>query len=257
MRERTLELKKTRSAIKGTGKKSHRRPTTRNKKIATIHKKKIHRISIEEMEEMADSELVQLIKEGNENAFGIIVKRYESKAFSLAIGLTKNQEDAEEVLQDVFLTVHRKIDSFLGKSAFSSWLYRITVNAAFMKLRKNKQEKSSPVEEITPAMESEWREVSHNVVPTAEDEACEYELKEILADAIAKLPDDYRAVFILRDVDGLSNKEVGEILNLTTPAVKSRLHRARIMLRKKLSRYYRDYTNKTDVCSLGHSAYTS
>lgn len=204
------------------------------------------------LDELSDKELVEKFKKGSVEAFDILVRRYESKAFNLAMSFTRNQEDAEEVLQDVFVTVYRKIDGFQGKSAFSSWLYRITVNASFMKLRKNKQDKSMAVEEITPAMESAWMEKDARSTRSCEDNAANDELKSMLSKAINKLPDEYRAVFILRDVDGLSNKETGEILDLTVPAVKSRLHRARLMLRKKLQRYYDDYVNPTQILGIGH-----
>ena len=202
-------------------------------------------------DEPTDLELVEEFRAGSVDAFDQLIKRYEAKAFNLAMSFTRNQEDAEEVLQDVFVTVYRKINGFQGKSAFSSWLYRITVNASFMKLRKNKQEKSIPVEEITPAMEKHWIERDNRSVPSCEAIATNEELKEQLSSSINRLPEEYRAVFILRDIDGLSNKETGEILKLSIPAVKSRLHRARLMLRKKLQRYYEDYRSSTQILGIG------
>jgi RNA polymerase sigma-70 factor (ECF subfamily) len=197
--------------------------------------------------EPSDLDLIKLIKNGSEEAFDIIVKKYETKVFSLAISFTRNREDAEEVLQDVFVTLFKKVGSFQGKSAFSSWLYRITVNAAFMRIRKNRQEKSTPVEDITPAMEVESAEHDKPHFPSSETITLNEELKSTLHGAIARLPDEYRNVFILRDVDGLSNKETGRILKLSTPAVKSRLHRARGMLRKKLNRYYEEYSSPDKI----------
>lgn len=201
----------------------------------------------------SDKELVELIKEGDQEAFRIVVERYESKAFNLAMSLTRNVEDAEEVIQDVFVTVYRKISGFEGKSAFSSWLYRITVNAAFMKLRKRKQNKSIPVENITPGMEKNWLEKNESLALRTDSLAVTNELREIIQVAVEKLPEEYRSVFVLRDVDGLSNKEVGEILDISIPAVKSRLHRARLMLRKKLQRFYADYTSETQIHGTGPS----
>ncbi|MDZ4784757.1 MAG: sigma-70 family RNA polymerase sigma factor [bacterium] len=200
--------------------------------------------------EVTDLELVEQIKKGSEDAFDTIVNKYESKLFNLAMSFTRNQEDAEEVIQDVFVTLFRKIGSFQGKSAFSSWLYRITVNAAFMRLRKNRQEKSTPVEDITPAMEMENGELDKNSFPSSETITLNDELKTILYGAVSRLPDEYRNVFILRDVDGLSNKETGKILTLSIPAVKSRLHRARLMLRKKLQRYYDEYSNPSKIVGI-------
>jgi RNA polymerase sigma-70 factor (ECF subfamily) len=196
---------------------------------------------------ISDVGLVDLFKGGEISAFEEIISRYEAKVMNLALRFTRNQEDAEEVMQDVFTTVYRKIDGFRGQSAFSSWLYRIVVNAAFMKLRKKKQSQTVSMEDLAPAVkqycmerESVTNTHSYNITVTRE-------LQEVLQRAIDKLPDQYRAVFVLRDVDGLSNQETGEILDLSIPAVKSRLHRSRIMLRKRLQRYYEDFTGNKAV----------
>lgn len=190
----------------------------------------------------SDMELIEQFQKGSEAAFEEIVRRYETKAYNLAMRLTRNQEDAEEVLQDVFVTVYRKVAGFEGKSKFSSWLYRITVNAAFMKLRKRRQDQSIALEDVMSNL--------HNITTLAPQStyslpcdslAVSNEVRVALEGAIGKLPGDYRAVFILRDIDGLSNKEVGDILDLSIPAVKSRLHRSRLMLRKRLRRFYQDY----------------
>jgi RNA polymerase sigma-70 factor (ECF subfamily) len=159
--------------------------------------------------------------------------------FSLATRLTRNQEDAEEVLQDVFVTVHRKIAGFEGKSSFSSWLYRVTVNAAFMKLRKRRQDPAVPLEDVAqqPIQISALKSPESAYV---DSQTIRNEMLEALEVAIRKLPDDYRPVFVLRDVDGLTSREVGRILNLTIPAVKSRLHRSRLMLRRRLSRFFEE-----------------
>jgi RNA polymerase sigma-70 factor (ECF subfamily) len=185
----------------------------------------------------SDLDLIVEFRDGNQGSFEELLSRYSSKVFSLASRLTRNPEDAEEVLQDVFVTVHRKIESFEGKSSFSSWLYRITVNAAFMKLRKRRQDQSLSLEDIVqqphsiPALKSP--ESSY-----VDAQSIRNEMLEALETAIKRLPDDYRPVFILRDVDGLTSREVGKILDLTVPAVKSRLHRSRLMLRRRLNRFF-------------------
>jgi RNA polymerase sigma-70 factor (ECF subfamily) len=184
-----------------------------------------------------DQELIADFQKGDQQSFEELLSRYSNKVFSLASRLTRNTEDAEEVLQDVFVTVHRKIAGFEGKSSFSSWLYRVTVNAAFMKLRKRKQDQTVPLEEIVqqthvvPALKSP----EHAYV---DSQTIRNEMLEALETAIRKLPDDYRPVFILRDVDGLTSREVSRILDLTVPAVKSRLHRSRLMLRRRLNRFF-------------------
>jgi RNA polymerase sigma-70 factor (ECF subfamily) len=153
----------------------------------------------------------------------------------------KNQEDAEEVLQDVFTTLYRKLHAFEGKSAFSSWLYRIVVNASFMKLRKKRQTPTSHLEDLSPLVQTTVLEREEMMPEKTDTFTVSREIRESLQQAIGKLPDEYRSVFVLRDVDGLSNQEVGEILSLTVPAVKSRLHRSRLMLRKKLVRFYEEF----------------
>jgi RNA polymerase sigma-70 factor (ECF subfamily) len=190
---------------------------------------------------VTDVMLLEQFRGGMMEAFEELVIRYESKVFNLAMRFTRNQEDAEEVLQDVFTTVFRKAAGFEGKSAFSSWLYRIVVNASFMKLRKRKQSPAVSIEDLPGGLrETILEPVDGQQTPTdlgAESK----QLREAMSGAIDRLPGQYRAVFVLRDVDGLSNQEVGEILGLTVPAVKSRLHRSRLMLRRKLLRYYEEY----------------
>jgi RNA polymerase sigma-70 factor (ECF subfamily) len=201
------------------------------------------------MQNVSDLELVAKIKCGDDLAFQEIMSRYTQKVYNLAMRLTRNVEDTEEVLQDVFVTVYKKINSFEGKSQFSSWLYRVTANTAFMKLRRRKNTESVSFEEVSG-------DVKENLVGQAPDEtsidymSTKHELRSLLESSIQRLPSEYRNIFILRDVDGLSNEEVGEMLSLTVPAVKSRLHRARLILRKRLARYYEDYS-RSEVISFG------
>lgn len=200
---------------------------------------------------LEDNELIERFSKGCEISFEEVVKRYQTKVHNLAMRLTRNEEDAEEVLQDVFVTVYRKIESFEGKAKFSSWLYRITVNAAFMKLRKKKQDHSVSLEDLAPSVQNQAREQGSLFLASSDSVAINREVRDALEGAISRLPDDYRAVFVLRDVDGLSNKEVSDILGLSIPAVKSRLHRSRLMLRKKLKRFYEDYSDDVKVVSYG------
>jgi RNA polymerase sigma-70 factor, ECF subfamily len=193
---------------------------------------------------ITDTQLVAQFKRGSNDAFEEIVSRYESKVFNLAMRFTRNQEDAEEVLQDVFTTIYKKIDGFQGKSAFSSWLYRIVVNAAFMKLRKRKQNQTVFLEDLSPVVKQHCLDREALFAIRSDSFAHHREMRDMLTNAINRLPEQYRAVFVLRDVDGMSNQEVGEILSLSIPAVKSRLHRSRLMLRKRLTRYYEDFTGQ-------------
>ena len=193
------------------------------------------------VDQLTDELLVQKFMKGCEESFAEIILRYETKVHNLSMRLTRNQEDAEEVLQDVFITVYRKIASFEGKAKFSSWLYRITVNAAFMKLRKKKQDRTVSIEDMLPTIENQTSTKEYGFGSQSDSLTMNNQIREALENAIGRLPDEYRAVFVLRDVDGLSNKEVGDILNLSIPAVKSRLHRSRIMLRRKLKKFYEDF----------------
>jgi RNA polymerase sigma-70 factor (ECF subfamily) len=188
----------------------------------------------------SDLQLIREFSRGNQASFEELIKRYSAKVYSLASRFTRNQEDTEEVVQDVFVTVHRKVKNFEGKSAFSSWLYRITVNAALMKLRKKRQDQATPIEDALPQIQN-MMAAQATRPPEGEHAALRAQLVVVLDEAIRSLPDEYRPVFILRDVDGLTSKEVSKILELTVPSVKSRLHRSRLILRERLARFYKEY----------------
>ncbi len=194
-------------------------------------------------ERSVDLQLVQGMREGDEVAFTEIVGRYTQKVHNLAFRISRNEEDTEEIVQDVFITVYNKIDKFEGKAAFSSWLYRITANTAFMKLRKRKHHLSVSFEEAVESCgETSIVEVSEPPFP-----GTRRELRDVLEHALNLLPAEYRAIFVLRDVDGLSNQDVSGILGITVPAVKSRLHRSRLMLRRRLQRFFSDYTSESRI----------
>jgi len=188
----------------------------------------------------SDSELLRRFQSGCTRSYEDLIQRYHNKVYALAYRLTRDADDAEEVLQDVFVTVYRKIAGFEGKSSFSSWLYRITVNAGLMKLRKKRQERSVGLEDLIPDFHNSalLKGAAHREADAVLQRA---ELSAALEEAIRRLPDEYRPVFVLRDVDGLTSKEVGKILDLSVPAVKSRLHRSRLMLRRRLLSFYREY----------------
>jgi len=187
-----------------------------------------------------EQELIKQLRAQNETALGAFMAAYETRVFGLALRLTGNRQDAEEVLQDVFLTVFRKIDSFRGDSKLSSWLYRITTNAALMKLRKRPRVKEIPLaEELGPAMTDEGM-IAEPVADWSRlpnDELDRKELGRRIEQAMNLLPADYRSVVVLRDVEGLSAQEACDILSLSEAALKSRLHRGRLFLRKQLADY--------------------
>jgi RNA polymerase sigma-70 factor (ECF subfamily) len=192
----------------------------------------------------SDTELVQGVTIREESCFEELLERYSSKVLNLALRITRNQEDAEEILQDVFITVFTKVVSFEHKSQFSSWLYRVTMNASFMKLRSRNRRRSVSLEEVEPDVRQNW--VGNRTEMYDVDlMSSRHELRDAIEAAIDRLPEDYRAIFILRDVDGLSNEAVGRVLQLSVPAVKSRLHRSRILMRQHLKKYYESYRNQT------------
>jgi RNA polymerase sigma-70 factor, ECF subfamily len=186
-----------------------------------------------------EDELVRRLRARDDGAVETLIGRYEAKVFGLALRLTGNRPDAEEVLQDVFWTVVDRIESFRGDAKLSSWMYRITTNAALMKLRKRSGRRELPLEELGPAMSPEG-EIAERVVDWTRRPGQELERKELgerLAAALDELPAEYRAVVVVRDVEGMPAAEACEVLDLSLPALKSRLHRARLFLRKRLAEY--------------------
>jgi len=180
-----------------------------------------------------DKDLVHLFQAGNIPAYEDLISRYTEKVYRLAFRITRNSEDAEEILQDVCISVFQKINSFEGKSAFSSWLYRITANASLMKLRQRKKHSSLELDEKILTEQDNWT-YQRSDTCDVEYMSIRHELRIRLKKAIQSLPEDYKAIFMLRDVDGLSNIEIAELLNLSVAAVKSRLHRSRLLLRQEL-----------------------
>jgi RNA polymerase sigma-70 factor (ECF subfamily) len=180
-----------------------------------------------------DLPLVERVKAGDHAAFTELVRRYEGKVYQLAIRLTSNEMDAMDVIQDVFLSVYQKIHTFRGHAAFSSWLYRITANAAFARLNQRKRAAAVSIDDVLPAVEQSPAGESPSEWSMKPDEVLfNHETRAALEQAIDSLPEDFRTVVILRDVQSLSNEEVAEVLDLSIPAVKSRLHRARLQLRR-------------------------
>ena len=190
----------------------------------------------------SDAELVQWVTSREENCFEELLERYSSKVLNLALRITRNQEDAEEILQDVFITVFTKVVGFEHKAQFSSWLYRVTMNTSFMKLRSRNRLRAISLEDIEPTVRQNWVGTRTEMFDV-DFMSSRHELRDAIEAAIDKLPEDYRAIFILRDVDGMSNESVSKVLRLSVPAVKSRLHRSRILMRQQLRKYYEGYRN--------------
>lgn len=186
-----------------------------------------------------DSALVVRTQKGDVAAFNELVGKYERKVFRLARNITNNQEDAEDVLQETFLKAYTKIGGFQGNSKFYTWLVRIAVNESLMKLRKRKSDKTVSMDEgIDTGEEVMVREIAV-WDDDPEQRYTQEEIREILKDAVESLRPAFRTVFVLRDIEELSTEETANILGLSIPAVKSRLLRARLQLREKLTRFFR------------------
>lgn len=187
-----------------------------------------------------DAALLEGLRRGDAAAPELLLDTYGDRVYRLAIRITGNEQDAEEVAQDALWTAARKIDTFKGESAFGSWVYRITANTAYQKLRGRRGRRNEVLwDDLKPAFD----EHRQHVEPVAdwsgkvEEPALQTELRTVLTTAINDLPADYRTAFLMHDVEGLSNPEIAETLQLSLPAVKSRVHRSRLFLRERLSRY--------------------
>ena len=190
---------------------------------------------------VTEEDLVEQLRTGGTSALEILMDRFASRVYRLARGITGNEADAEEVVQDVFLTIFRKIHTFEGRSALGSWIYRIATNAALIKRRGRQEDREVPLDLPFPAflpdghragdpafLKADWSQ-------TPEADLLSKETREFLHRAIANLPAPYRVVVVLRDVQGLSNEEVAEVVGESVACVKSRLHRARMVLREHLT----------------------
>jgi len=195
--------------------------------------------------ELPDVDLVRLAQEGDTRAFDELVVRYRDKVYRLSFKILRHEDDAAEALQDAFLSAFRGLKNFKAESTFSTWLYRVATNASLMKYRKRRddhvslEQSQSYQTDAEPLAIPDWSQQPL-------EELLDTETREIMEEGLRKLPEDLRTVFILRDEEGHSNAEVAEILDLSVAAVKSRLHRARIVLRDRLDRYFKDRINRKD-----------
>ncbi len=192
-----------------------------------------------QLEPHPDVALVARVREGDVSAYDLLVRKYERQLFRIAQHITQNREDAEDVMQDAFLKAYEKLEQFQGNSKFYTWLVRIAVNESLMRLRKRRTGKMVSIDEDIETDEGSVPRDLADWAPDPEQNYNQAELAEILRKTIQGLPQGFRIVFVLRDVEGLSTEETAETLGLSIPAVKSRLLRARLQLRERLSRYFR------------------
>ena len=195
-----------------------------------------------ENEQHPDVALVERVREGDVSAYDTLVRKYERQLFRIAQHITQNREDAEDVMQDAFLKAYEKLDQFQGNSKFYTWLVRIAVNESLMRLRKRRTGKIVSIDEDLETDEGTVPRDLADWTPDPEQNYSQAELAKILRRTIQGLPQGFRVVFVLRDVDGLSTEETADTLGLSIPAVKSRLLRARLQLRERLAHYFRRKT---------------
>ena len=183
---------------------------------------------------MNESDVIKKAKKGDRQAIVNLVSDYSDRIYNLALRILRNNEDAEDVLQETFLTVLEKLDTFDGRSNFFTWIYRIATNASLMKLRKKRR----IFTELPHDIDMERWYTDKVFVDWSQDPSVNIqneEVKQVINQAINELPDIYRTVFVLRDIEQLSIKETSKILDITEENVKIRLRRARLFLRDKIS----------------------
>ena len=189
--------------------------------------------------ELTDEQLVQLYQGGKHEVFEEILERYESRIYNFGFKMCRHAEDAKDLLQDTFLTVFRYLDSFRGETRFRNWLYKIAATACLKRRRKKKHE---------PDVELSWEELLPGDHPTDNErpawlstpieQLMNKEMKTFIMDALQDIPDKYRQVFLLRDMEEFNTAEVAEILGISESSVKTRLHRARTFLRNKIHEHF-------------------
>jgi RNA polymerase sigma-70 factor, ECF subfamily len=181
-----------------------------------------------------EAQMIASILAGNTHEFHTLIQPYERSVYSMALSMLQNEADAEDAAQEAFLKAFRNLDKFRGESKFSTWLISITLNEARSRLRRTKTAKTESLDELTegghvsPALLRDWREIPSEALERQE-------VRLLLQDAITDLPTIYREVFVLRDMEDLSVNQSAEALGISVAAAKVRLHRARLMLQKRLA----------------------
>lgn len=191
-------------------------------------------------EDLESPAFLERLRQGEEAAFRQLVAAFQDRIYNLAKRLTRNSDEAEEVLQETFLAVFDKIGGFEGRSRLSTWIYAIASNGALSRLRKKSNNSVTFDEDVLLKAEKPWNR-NHNVLfsaPGDADPLVREELQDRLEAAIQELPDGYRELFILKELQKMPVKEIADIYGIKPGAVKTRLHRARLLLRARLSDYW-------------------
>lgn len=185
-----------------------------------------------------DLELIERLKDGDEDALEALFNLYSPKLYNVAHKILGDVADSQEVIQDVFWTAYRKAKTFRGSAQFSTWLYRLTVNAALGKIRRSKKSKEFEYEEFLPKFQEDGHHLVRPVVDWSnalEEDYANQELHQLLEEALEQLKPIDKSVVLLSDLEGLSDREIAAAVGITVAAVKTRLHRARLFLRGKLA----------------------
>lgn len=189
------------------------------------------------------SELLSRAQAGDVTAFERLVELHRDAVFGLALRMTRSEADAAEITQETFLSAYQHLKSFRGDAAFGSWVHRIAANQALMRIRHQKVVDAAEKDLTSPEFNERGTLLDYpsgDWGRRADEKALEAELGQAIQQATDRLPDGYREVFLLKDVDGLSYEEIGQLTGLSVAAVKSRLHRARLALREAIDAFYRD-----------------
>jgi len=190
--------------------------------------------------DIKDSDLIRAINDGRQDLFYELVKRYEKTLYNFGLRMCDNPSDAEDMVQDTFLNVFKYLEGFRYETKFKNWLYRVATSACLKKKRRSKfaPERELSLDEFLPADESAVSVELPRWASLPLDHVLDEELGGVIRQALLDLPEKYRLVVVLRDVEGFSTQEAAEILELTPTNVKVRLHRARLFLREALKSYY-------------------
>jgi RNA polymerase sigma-70 factor (ECF subfamily) len=187
-----------------------------------------------------DAALLQALRAETPGAAEMLVETYGDRVYRLTYRITGSNEDAEEATQDALWTAARKIGTFKGESQFGSWLYRIAANAAYQKLRARRAKAHEiALDDVLPSLDGDGLhfEPMDDWSPRVDDNAVTGELRDVLEEAIGELPSDYWTALVMHDVEGMPNPDIAETLGISLPAVKSRVHRSRLFVRKRLAGY--------------------
>ncbi|HRD01466.1 MAG TPA: sigma-70 family RNA polymerase sigma factor [Candidatus Saccharicenans sp.] len=187
-------------------------------------------ISTKDNQAMEENEIVKLAQQGDKEAFSVLVRKYQNKVFGLAINIVHNHETADDLAQEIFIKAYQALPRFRYQSEFGTWLYQIAINHIRDYLRRHKKEKDDLCLDEIPEIRAEEKEISERLAESQEEER----RKRLIREKMEEMPEKYRLILSLRDIQGLSYEEIGRMLKLSAGTVDSRLHRARRLLRKKL-----------------------